>query len=185
MYEGFEYISDYGILKKEDYRQFNRNTYKCKISDRELEHKNHIKDIGYRELDGRTNEELKEMLLRQPISIGMKTTGTLNSYNSGIMTEDFLRCSDPHQEVNHGVLLVGYGSVGDSTNLNGVEHIRSGHCKNYWIIRNSWGGNWGEKGMMRVCADGLGSDKTPLGTCLVNKFATWPTMDKSDVVPGE
>jgi len=35
--------------------------------------------------------------------------------------------------------------------------------------------------MFRLCADGLGTSSTPLGTCLVNKYAVWPTMDKSDI----
>jgi len=36
---------------------------------------------------------------------------------------------------------------------------------------------------MKLCSDGLGSKDTPLGTCLVNKYAVWPTMDKNDIDP--
>ena len=92
------------------------------------------------------------------------------------MTEDFLKCSYTEREVNHGVLLVGLGKTKRS------DLVR-GRCKEYWIIRNSWGPDWGEEGFFRICADGPGSRKTPLGTCLVNKYSTWPTMDKSDIDP--
>lgn len=40
----------------------------------------------------------------------MRTTGSLSAYNSGIMSEKYLRCSDTSNEVNHGILIVGYGS---------------------------------------------------------------------------
>lgn len=94
------------------------------------------------------------------------------------MTENYLHCSNTKNEVNHGVLLVGYGSV---TN----EQVHYGQCKDYWIVRNSWGPNWGENGFFKLCADGVGSSETPMGTCLINKYATWPTMNKDDIIPDE
>ena len=94
------------------------------------------------------------------------------------MTEDYLRCSSTSSEVNHGVLLVGYGTA-DPTDRE--DQATSGKCSEYWVIRNSWGGDWGEHGFFKLCADGVGSNETPLGTCLVNKYAVWPTMDKNDI----
>jgi len=44
--------------------------------------------------------------------MSMYTTGMLGAYKTGIVTEDFLHCSYPTNEVNHGVVIVGYGSVG-------------------------------------------------------------------------
>lgn len=92
------------------------------------------------------------------------------------MTEDFLHCSYPNREVNHGLLLVGYGHVDKH------DKVR-GRCSEYWIIRNSWGPTWGEEGFFRICADDAGSHKVPQGTCLVNKYSTWPTADKGDIDP--
>ena len=62
MYEGFEYVSNHGLLKKSDYRSYSHRKMSCSISDRELEHMKHIKDIGYVEHDGRTNEELRALV---------------------------------------------------------------------------------------------------------------------------
>jgi len=51
-----------------------------------------------------------------------------NSYRGGIMTS----CG---QNVDHCVQIVGYGSSGST---------------DYWKVRNSWGGSWGEGGHVRV-----------------------------------
>ena len=94
------------------------------------------------------------------------------------MTEQYLGCSDPSHEVNHGILIVGYGKINPNDQ---EDRAAAGECENYWVIRNSWGGSWGEEGFFKLCADNVGSDKTPLGTCLINKYAVWPTMNPNDI----
>merc|ERR1711953_860675 len=54
-------------------------------------------------------------------------------------------------DMDHAVQLVGYGVDND---------------KLYWLVRNSWGGGWGESGYIRVERRGegkepCGTDKTP------------------------
>ena len=76
-----------------------------------------------------TNYEIREMVTQQPIGAAIYSTGMLQSYRKGIITEDYLHCSKENYEVNHGVVIVGFGS---HTN----EKVK-GHCNDYWIIRNS------------------------------------------------
>jgi cathepsin F len=47
------------------------------------------------------------------------------------------------QNLDHGVLLVGYGAAG----------YAPGRLKNkpFWIIKNSWGPDWGEDGYYKLC----------------------------------
>ncbi|KAJ1426131.1 Peptidase C1A, papain C-terminal [Sesbania bispinosa] len=52
--------------------------------------------------------------------------------NKGIY--DGANCSSPYK-INHYVLIVGYGS------LDGID---------YWIVKNSWGRNWGMDGYMWI-----------------------------------
>lgn len=70
-----------------------------------------------------------------PAAIGIDASQTsFHLYSSGIY-------DDPHctpMNIDHGVGCVGYGSE------NGV---------NYWIVRNSWGPTWGEKGYIRMVKD--------------------------------
>uniref|UniRef100_A0A3Q1G281 Cathepsin S, ortholog 2, tandem duplicate 2 n=1 Tax=Acanthochromis polyacanthus TaxID=80966 RepID=A0A3Q1G281_9TELE len=66
-----------------------------------------------------------------PISVGIDATRPrFTFYRSGVYDDS--SCS---QRVNHGVLAVGYGT------LNGND---------YWLVKNSWGAKFGDKGFIRM-----------------------------------
>ena len=70
------------------------------------------------------------------VSVGIKAGKTFFTYKSGIYYDPSV-CKG-RSRVNHAVNLVGYGEEGD---------------KKYWLLRNSWGPKWGEKGYIRMSRD--------------------------------
>lgn len=59
-------------------------------------------------------------------------------------------------QLDHGVLAVGYGTD------NGVD---------FWKIKNSWGGSWGEQGFIRIIKTDSSSS---IGQCGVAQAASYP-----------
>jgi C1A family cysteine protease len=76
------------------------------------------------------------LLANGPAVVLVGVNDTFRQYTSGIFSGTCLNY------INHAVALVGYGY--DTTT-----------GKNYYIIRNSWGVTFGEKGYMRILDDGV------------------------------
>lgn len=75
--------------------------------------------------------KLKEAVAKGPVSIAIEADTTVfQHYMSGIIKSN--KCG---KNLDHGVLIVGYG----------VENQTP-----YWIVKNSWGENWGENGYVRL-----------------------------------
>jgi len=73
---------------------------------------------------------MRALVERGPVAVSVAASDMWSFYEHGIM-DDCVKDA----VVNHAVTLIGYGSLGDD---------------GYWLIQNSWGGNWGEAGRMRV-----------------------------------
>merc|ERR1712168_40302 len=70
-----------------------------------------------------------------PISVGIDASQyTFQLYAGGIYYDE--NCSS--QFLDHGVLAVGYGSK------------KSGQYKDYYLVKNSWGTDWGMKGYIEM-----------------------------------
>nr|XP_014339789.1 PREDICTED: zingipain-2-like [Latimeria chalumnae] len=72
----------------------------------------------------------KEVERGGPIAIIIDITKEFHKYNKGIFNE--AKCNGKGK---HAIMIVGFGTE------NGTD---------YWIIKNSWGKKWGEKGYARI-----------------------------------
>ena len=98
-------------------------------------------------------EEIKEFLYETgPLAVALNAN-PLQTYSSGILDKTSSQC--PTSGMNHAVTMVGYGHD-DSQD------------KDYWIVKNSWGKNWGEDGYFRI--------RRGTGCCGINCYITTATV---------
>ncbi|EYC42688.1 hypothetical protein Y032_0521g2860 [Ancylostoma ceylanicum] len=126
----FEYIKDnHGIDTEESYPYVGRDM-KCHFKKKDIG----AVDNGYVDLPEGDEEALKIAVATQgPISIAIDAGHrTFQLYKKGVYYDE--ECSS--EELDHGVLLVGYGTDPEAGD--------------YWLVKNSWGTGWGEKGYIRI-----------------------------------
>ena len=122
----FDYLEDYKVEGRSTYPYTDTNG-KCKHNSKKGLYS--IED--YYQIKSNDPTAHIAALQRGPVSVAMDASGRLFAfYSSGIISSNACGTS-----LNHAVNLVGYGTS-------------SG--KPYWIVRNSWGTNWGEAGYFRL-----------------------------------
>ncbi|CAK9254724.1 unnamed protein product [Sphagnum jensenii] len=96
--------------------------------------------------EGAENELKHAVATVRPVSVAFEVIDSFMLYKSGVFSDP--GCHDSPQTVNHAVLAVGYG-----VNENGTP---------YWIIKNSWGANWGINGYFHM---EMGKNMCGIATC--------------------
>ncbi|CAH1963343.1 unnamed protein product [Acanthoscelides obtectus] len=133
----FNYTHQHGILSDAEYPYWGF-TRRCTKQ-------GGVKITGYKHVSKGDEVVLaKAVATIGPISIALDVSHIM-FYRRGIVSKS-CGCKNSENDLNHGVLLVGYGD-------------------GYWIVKNSWGTIWGEQGYFRLKKDAG-------NTCGV---ATWPS----------
>jgi len=95
-------------------------------------------------------ETMKKLVYEHgAVVTSLRSAGPFQNYKGGI----FAGCTS--DKVDHAVTVVGYGTE------DGMD---------YWLIKNSWGADWGENGFIRL--------KRGVGMCGIGKTMVYVTCEK-------
>ncbi|KAL4168293.1 hypothetical protein KRP22_011695 [Phytophthora ramorum] len=126
----FEYVKYNGGLDKEETYPYEAKEGKCKFN---------TYHVGAQvdqvvNITARNEKELKAAVgSAGPVSIAFQVVSDFRFYKSGVY--ESTECHSGEKDVNHAVLAVGYG-------------VEDG--KNHWIVKNSWGAEWGMDGFFQI-----------------------------------
>ncbi|KAJ1426137.1 Peptidase C1A, papain C-terminal [Sesbania bispinosa] len=104
-------------------------------------------------LDG-SEDALLCRVSKQPVSVSLDATG-LQFYTGGVYGGE--NCTKNSTYATLVALIVGYDSVDG---------------EDYWIVKNCWGKDWGERGYLFIKRNVI--DEWPYGVCAINGAAGYP-----------
>lgn len=140
-----DYVTKHGLCTEEDY-PYKGVDAECKESSCKVA----VQSVDKVQLPVGDEDSLAVAVSKTPVSIVLDATA-MQLYDKGIIT----RCSE---SINHAVLAVGYDKDAET----GLK---------YWIIKNSWGADWGEEGYCRIEKDVGG-----MGRCALTYSSVYPVF---------
>ncbi|XAR50269.1 Zingipain [Bertholletia excelsa] len=144
----FDFINQKGGLTTEDDYPYRAEDGTCNVS---KENSPSVSIDGHENVPENDENALLKVVASQPVSVAIDAgSSDFQFYSEGVFTGD---CGT---ELNHGVAIVGYGATLDGTK--------------YWVVKNSWGPEWGEKGYIRM-QRGISAEE---GLCGIAMEASYP-----------
>ncbi|KAM6910416.1 uncharacterized protein FYW49_012343 [Xenentodon cancila] len=149
MTNAFNYVKENGGIDSEEAYPYIGEDEPCRYNSSGMA----AQCKGYKEVPEGDEHALAVALFKVgPVSVGIDATlSTFQFYQKGIYFDR--NCNK--EDINHAVLAVGYG-----VNTKG---------KKYWIVKNSWGEGWGNKGFI-LMARNRGN------LCGIANLASFPIM---------
>ncbi|XP_024972191.1 vignain-like [Cynara cardunculus var. scolymus] len=152
----FDFIKKNGGLTTEDNYPYTAAAGSCKTVKEGVPT---VSIDGHEDVPVNDEDALMKAVANQPVSVAIDAGGSdFQFYSQGVFTG---KCGT---QLNHGVAVVGYDMSDDGTK--------------YWIVKNSWGADWGENGYIRM-QRGV-PEKT--GLCGIAMEASYP-IKNSDTNP--
>jgi len=146
---GFEYVIDNGLCSEKDYRYEGTNNQCDYTNCTPIVQLSSCIDV-----DKNNQIALMDAVSKQPVSVAIEADTLLfQHYTSGVITD--IKCGT---NLDHAVLIVGYGTE------NNID---------YWLVKNSWGPDWGDNGYVKIlrntsCNDG--------GICGIAQQPSYPIV---------
>jgi len=145
----FQYvIKNQGVDTESSYPYQEEGPLSCRFNPANIG----AKITGYQDVARGDESALQTAAAQQPVSVAIDASRpSFQFYKSGVYYEP--QCSSTN--LDHGVLVVGYGTEGSSSQ--------------YWLVKNSWGTSWGMEGYIMMA-------RNRNNNCGIASDASYPTI---------
>lgn len=141
---GFDYIKNNGVVESKHY------PYTAREGTCQTPSASKVTISGYKNIPFGDEKTLQRAVAKiGPVAVGIDAGQPgFQQYRSGIY-----RSNTCKTVANHAVIVVGYGTD-------------SATGRDYWIIKNSWGHNWGDRGYVKLA-------RNQMNMCGIASLATY------------